>query len=356
MKRVFPLICSLALLILSLTACAKTCAAENCNQEVYKNGYCKDHYVPIEIKMSSDVPKTIFGDDGNIKYDDQWVIVSQPDADVGEITWTSSDDSILRVNDNGTMVCTGTGTVTLTATSDDGGSCSTKIKCYAHRATKISVTDSVIRLKVGETYVISPQIEPADGYAEILYSAFTSDDEKYISVDDDGFVTALAYTADSRLAKVGVKLSGVDTSDGKALIKFSIYDDYYNETGILPIKAIGGRYKKDSAGGIELYFNFQNNSDREIKYIDLDVALYNAVKDEIADTITGEKGYSVQYTGPLSPNSSTGEFTGVWKFYNPNFSGTLKFANVTITYMDGSTEDIPYDKLNSSDFCSWIKG
>lgn len=355
MKK-FASICSMALLILSLTACAKTCSAENCNQAVYKSGYCKDHYVPVEIKMSSDVPKMIFADDGIIKYDDNWIIVSQPDVDIGEITWTSSDDTILQVNANGTMVCAGTGTVTLTATSDDGGSCSAKIQCYTHRATKISVSDSTIHLKVGDTYVISPKIEPSDGYAKILYNVFPSDAKKYISVDDDGFVTALASTSSSYLANVNIKLSGMFTSDGSTSISFSVYDDYYNETGILPIKAIGGRYKIDSAGGVELYFNFQNNSDREIKYIDLDVALYNAVKDEIADTITGEKRYPIQYTGPLSPNSSTGEFTGLWKFYNPNFSGTLKFTNVTVTYMDGSTEDIPHDKLNSSDLCSWVKG
>lgn len=347
------LFAAVAMGILLLVGCSKkeVCAVDGCTQEVYKNGYCADHYVPVEIKITQRVPDVFCnGDDKQI--DDKWVYIASSDIDVGKITWTSSDDSILHITDDGKLECGKTGIATLTATSEDGGTDSKTVQCYSTYATKITIPDNSIHMKVGDTYALHPIIEPSDGYANITYSYGLSYFKEYISIDENGVITALKSPSNG-LVWVNVKLYGQKTSDAHDTINITITDDYYNETGILPLKVVSCRYFTDSVGGNELYFNFKNNSDRDIKYIDFQIALYNAVDDEISDDISGDKGYTIRYTGPLAAGSTTGEFTGTRKFYNPSFKGNLMFNYVTITYMDNSTEDIPTSKLNGSDFCPW---
>lgn len=343
------LLAAVAMGTLLLVGCSKqeVCAVDGCAQEVYKNGYCVDHYVPVELKITQRVPD-IFCNGDDKKIDDKWVYIASADIDVGKITWTSSDDSILHIADDGKLECRKNGIITLTVTSEDGGSDSKEIQCYTSRASDITFDDLFITLKVGDTYQLSPTITPIGGYAEIEYSLSLDKDSEYISISDTGLITALAPTT---VAGAKAKLIGVDHA--LAIVYITVTDDYYHETGVLPLKVVSGRYVTDSAGGNELYFNFKNNSDRDIKYIDFQIALYNAVDDEISDDISGDKGYTVRYTGPLTAGSTTGEFTGTRKFYNPSFKGTLMFNYVTITYMDNSTEDIPTSKLNGSDFCPW---
>lgn len=351
----FFVISTLALALLGLSACKEatpTCAVEDCKQEIYKNGYCIDHYTPVELKITQSVPDVFCnGDDKQIT--DKWVYIPSTDIDIGEITWTSSDDSILHITDDGKLQCRKDGTATLTVASEDGGTDSKDIDCYMNRASKISFGDDWrVTLKVGDTYQMTPIVEPLGGYAEIRYKVLLKDYKNYISVSDSGLVTAIAPT-NGKSVSVDAKLFKQTGPNTSASQYFIITDDYYNETGILPLKVVSGRYFTDSVGGVELYLNFKNNSDRDIKYIDFQIALYNAVGDEISDEISGDKGYTIRYTGPLTAGSTTGEFTGTRKFYNPSFKGTLMFNYVTITYMDGSTEDIPVSKLNSSDFCPW---
>ena len=333
--------------MLLLVGCSRKeiCTLDGCTQEVYKNGYCIDHYVPVKLKMTQRVPDVLCNGDHK-KINDKWVTIASTDIDVGKITWTSSDDSVLHITDDGRLECMKNGSATLTVTSEDGGSDSKRIQCYTSRATDIAFDVPFINLKVGDVYQLSPSTTPSDGYAEIKYSL--SSDTDCISLSDTGLITALAPTS---LVIVTAELVGTNHAPITAYI--SVIDDYYKETGILPLKVVSGRYITDSVGGNELYFNFKNNSDRDIKYIDFQVALYNAVNDEISDEISGDKGLTIRYTGPLTAGSTTGEFTGTRKFYNPSFKGNLVFNYVTITYMNNSTEDIPADKLRSSDFLPW---
>lgn len=344
------LLAAVAMGILLLVGCSKkeVCTVDGCAQEVYKNGYCVDHYIPVELKITQRVPDIFCnGDDKQI--DDNWVYIASTDIDVGKITWNSSDDSVLHISDDGELECVKNGVATLTVTSEDGGSDSKEIQCYTSRATDLDFPDYLVDLKVKDKYKMEPIFDPIDGYGEVEYKVSLDKYKPYISVSSDGTVRAKAATHGDYVS-VDAYLVSQKGEKPYASVLFRITDDYYHETGIVPITLTNSYYYIDSVGGVEVYFNFKNNTDRKIKYIDFSVDLYNAVGDKIRDTITGSSSYAVEYTGPLEAGASTGDFTRMNKFYNPNYSGRLKFTDVTITYMDGTTEDIPSVMLLNSQF------
>lgn len=73
----------------------------------------------------------------------------------------------------------------------------------------------------------------------------------------------------------------------------------------------------DSAGGVELYFNFINESEKTIKYVYFSVTFYNAV----GDVVNGQYNYgTVNYCKDTGPFATGEGRTGTWwhwgDFYN----------------------------------------
>lgn len=102
----------------------------------------------------------------------------------------------------------------------------------------------------------------------------------------------------------------------------------------------------DSAGGVELYFNFINNSEKTIKYVYFAVTFYNSV----GDVVSGKYNYGTinrcQDTGPFE----TGEGrTGTWwhwgDYYNWEIK-SVKLVELSIEYMDGTTVTLTKDQVD----------
>lgn len=101
----------------------------------------------------------------------------------------------------------------------------------------------------------------------------------------------------------------------------------------------------DSAGGVELYFNFVNKSEKTIKYVNFAVTFYNAV----GDVVNGKYNYgSVNYCQATGPFATGEGITGTWwhwgDFYNWNIK-TVKLVNLSIEYMDGSTVSLTPEQI-----------
>lgn len=93
----------------------------------------------------------------------------------------------------------------------------------------------------------------------------------------------------------------------------------------------------DSAGGVELYFNYINNSDKVIKYVNFSVTFYNAVGDIVKGKYNqGTVNYCYD-TGPFKKGEGR---TGTWwhwgDFYNWDIT-SVKLVDLSIEYTDGTT-------------------
>lgn len=102
----------------------------------------------------------------------------------------------------------------------------------------------------------------------------------------------------------------------------------------------------DSAGGVELYFNYINNSDKVIKYVNFSVTFYNAV----GDIVKGKYNQStVNYcydTGPFKKGEGR---TGTWwhwgDYYNWDIT-SVKLVDLSIEYTDGTTVIFTKDQVD----------
>ena len=107
--------------------------------------------------------------------------------DSREVKWTSSAADIAAVDANGTVKALKEGTATITATTADGkhtASCTVTVK-------EIHLTDVKLdELFKGEKHQIKIGLNPIDTTDNVIYT-FASSDEKVVSVDKNGMVTAL---------------------------------------------------------------------------------------------------------------------------------------------------------------------
>ena len=110
------------------------------------------------------------------------------------VVWSSSDENVATVSTNGTVSPVGVGTVTITATAEDGSGVAGTIELSVVAAVNpetyvVSTTVGSEGLKVGRTTTIGVAVTPANGDDT---SVFTSSDESIATVDEFGVVTAVA--------------------------------------------------------------------------------------------------------------------------------------------------------------------
>jgi len=113
------------------------------------------------------------------------------DAADRTVTWSSSDDTICSIDEDGTVTANATGTCTITATSNDNPEITAT--CY------ITVTESVRgitlnyrekTIKPGETFILKATVLPSDANERGV--TFTSSNTAVATVSADGLVTGVA--------------------------------------------------------------------------------------------------------------------------------------------------------------------
>lgn len=101
----------------------------------------------------------------------------------------------------------------------------------------------------------------------------------------------------------------------------------------------------NSAGGVDVYLNFYNNSDKTIKYANFRVEAYNAVDDPVSCEIRGNSVAGLQYTGPVygyTYSDTDIYWDCIW------YNSTIKYCKLveaTIDYMDGTSVTIDEDYI-----------
>lgn len=136
-----------------------------------------DSYMTVEPKGSENLLATLTCDDAT-KYD---------------VTWKSSDESIVTVDDEGYFDATRkTGKAIITASFEFGGKtysdeCEIEVKVPTER---LSMNHKKVKLAVGETEELAVKFTPSD--ATIQTVKWYSENEDIATVDADGKVTAVA--------------------------------------------------------------------------------------------------------------------------------------------------------------------
>ena len=89
----------------------------------------------------------------------------------------------------------------------------------------------------------------------------------------------------------------------------------------------------DSVGGVYIYFDFVNLSDKPIKYVHFSFSFYNSVGDEVWDEFS--QSTSCYYTGPVYKGEGTESGWRWGKYYNWNIA-RVELDSLWLEYMDGT--------------------
>ena len=119
--------------------------------------------------------------------------VSPTDADDTGVTWSSANNGIATVDGNGLVTAIGVGTVSITATTDDGGltsSSTVTVEPEPVPVTSVEVNPSSLTLTEGETAMLVATVSPMD--ADDPAVTWSSSDNGIATVDGNGLVTALS--------------------------------------------------------------------------------------------------------------------------------------------------------------------
>ena len=152
-------------------------------------------------------------------------------ADNTRVTWKSSDESVVTVDEKGKVTAVGNGAATITVTSVSGNYTATvavtvkipvEIEKISIEAEKETLT------KIGESTELKVKIEPENADAQKLI--WKSDNEMIAAVDENGKVTAIGN---------GMAIITVTTEDGKNTASITITVKIPDEPVINKTKGFG---------------------------------------------------------------------------------------------------------------------
>jgi len=114
-------------------------------------------------------------------------VIWPAEASLADIAWTSSDEKVATVSEDGVVTGVAVGTAKITVKAN-GLTASCEVKVLAPEPTAISLPAS-IELALGSTYELTPVLTPADASTE--YLTWTSTYETVATVSQTGVVTAV---------------------------------------------------------------------------------------------------------------------------------------------------------------------
>ena len=130
--------------------------------------------------------------------------VTPLDADNPSLIWSSSDDTIVTVDENGVVTAgNSTGSAVITVRTVDGGYTSTCTVKTGKKVTDVYISDSQVMLVPGLTHQLTATVMPLKALNRVVTWASTN--ETVATVDQNGLVTA---------HKAGTAVIIVETDDG----------------------------------------------------------------------------------------------------------------------------------------------
>ena len=105
------------------------------------------------------------------------------------VSWSSSNEEVATVDEDGTVRAVGAGTATITVTTEDGNKTATCKVTVIVPVERVSLNKSELTLVVGQTEQLIATIEPWNATNKNV--SWSSSNEEVATVDEDGTVTAV---------------------------------------------------------------------------------------------------------------------------------------------------------------------
>lgn len=132
----------------------------------------------------------------------------------GRITWSTDDELVATVDNNGCVRGIGTGACTITATSVDGGFTTECLVTVLQPVEALSLEKHTVSLRVGETDYLYAQITPATANNKKI--EWSSSDDEVTTVDSSGNITAL------KGGEAWIKAVSIDNAEAKDSCKVTV--------------------------------------------------------------------------------------------------------------------------------------
>ena len=115
--------------------------------------------------------------------------ISPSNATIKTLAWTSSDPSVVTVDENGNLQALKKGTATIRAKAYNGKSCKCKVTVKEFKPTSLNFSHLFVTLNPGDTFQSTPSIKPSNtSNKQVIYSSSNTD---VATVDENGLVTAV---------------------------------------------------------------------------------------------------------------------------------------------------------------------
>ena len=117
--------------------------------------------------------------------------VAPDDADDPGLTWTSDNEEVATVDENGLVTAVSVGEANITATAVDGSgvTATCKVTVTPKLVTSVILDESELTIEKNFTEQLTATVAPDD--ADNLSLTWTSDNEEVATVDENGLVTAV---------------------------------------------------------------------------------------------------------------------------------------------------------------------
>lgn len=193
---------------------------------------------PVEsVRISSNVASIAVGEDMALT-----ATVLPEDADNREVKWTSGNNDIVTVSDDGVIhgVATGEAVVTVSSQSDSNikAECAVTVIKEKKPVTSVTFNETSHKMNVNTTFQIVATVIPEDATSKTLN--WTSSNEDVATVDQEGLVTAkaegstniVAMATDGSKKSATCSITVVDPSNIKITsLSFSPVESPYLEKG-----------------------------------------------------------------------------------------------------------------------------
>ncbi len=137
------------------------------------------------------------------------------DAVSKEVTWSSSNEAVATVDENGLVTPVAGGAVTITAKATDGTNVEGTASILVVEVESITVSPANTIVNVGETLNLTATVEPGGAIQAVTWS---SSDEAVATVDENGVVTSVAK------GTVTITATATDGTDVKGSAEITVND------------------------------------------------------------------------------------------------------------------------------------
>ena len=205
--------------------------------------------------------------------------VAPENATDKSVTWSSSNTQVATVDSDGLVTAISEGSVTITATTNDGGF--TRTCTIGIMSTGVSVTGVTLSgcpagiLEIDSTYQLTAHVAPSD--AGDLRVSWSSSDETVATVNEDGWITPL--------------------SAGEATITVTTSDGGFTDECIISVGTVSGINEFDDVAksfkiypnpvSDELFFEFSKDDSEKI------IRIYNLYGQLLTVKNTSESNFKI---------------------------------------------------------------